>query len=74
MGLMNELVEVVKAYCDAYSIKCRVLKSQFEMAGRSTYDRDSEIFYYKNRAAGVTLYIDYNVLKGFTNMIDRLWI
>lgn len=59
-NIMDELVDLVKRFCFAQRIKCRVLKSQFEIAQTGTRGGyDAMIVYYTNKSAGIKLYIDY---------------
>lgn len=68
--IMKELVDVVKRYCDYQGIKCRVSRNQIEIAYTGTRcGYDTLIAYYTNKAAGVKLYIDYDIMRGHDNEI-----
>ncbi len=73
MDIMKELVTVVKGYCEMNGIKCRVLKSQFDIAQTGTRGGyDTLIAYYTNKAHDLQLYIDYDVMRGLDNEVHRM--
>lgn len=68
--MMNGIVSVIKAYLSEMGIDCRVSKNQIQIAETGTRGGyDTVIAYYTNKAAGIKLYIDYDLSRGLENEI-----
>ena len=68
--MINGIVSVIKAYLSEMGIDCRVSKNQIQIAETGTRGGyDTVIAYYTNKAAGIKLYIDYDLSRGLENEI-----
>ena len=66
----NELINVIKNYLADMGLNCRVTKNQIEIAQTGTRGGyDALVAYYTNKAAGIKLYIDYDISRGMENEI-----
>lgn len=71
VDIKAELLRIARNYCEACGITCkRFAKSQIEIAQYGTRGGyDCVIAYYNNKAAGIKLYIDYDVMRGTDNEV-----
>lgn len=69
-NVKSELANVSRGYLAEMGLACRVTKAQIEIAYTGTRGGyDTVIAYYTNKAAGVKLYIDYDLIRGMENEI-----
>ena len=68
--MKNGMINAIKNYLSDMGIGCRVTKSQIDIAYTGTRGGyDTVIAYYTNKAAGIKLYVDYDLSRDMENEI-----